>query len=73
MISPKLDCHGSLDKTDDDTIKELAEWNDVIVNCRKALAKHIKQEAGRNTISMKKEHQKKMIREMIKITADMAV
>lgn len=68
---PKLDCYRELAKTEDDTIKELVDWTDTVVNCRKVLTLHIKRQAGRNVLLMKQEHQKQVIQNIIKVGAIM--
>lgn len=64
-LLPKLDTHGDLVKTDDDTIKELAKWNEILTTCKKALTLHIKRQAGRDIHSMKKEHQKVVLHDIL--------
>ena len=60
-LLPVLNTHGDLSKTDDDTIAELEKWNETLTTCKKALALCIKNQAGRNIQSMKKQHQKTVL------------
>ena len=70
-LLPELDIYGDLGKTDNDTIQELAKWNETLTTCKKALASHIKNQSGRNILSMKAEHQKLVLHDTIGIGATM--
>mmetsp|Transcript_55679 Transcript_55679/g.60282 ORF Transcript_55679/g.60282 Transcript_55679/m.60282 type:complete len:213 (-) Transcript_55679:571-1209(-) len=70
-LLPALSTHGDLAKTDDDTIKALAKWDETLTTCKKALALTIKGQAERNILSMKTEHQKVVFRDFLEIGATM--